>query len=699
LAALGLQPTDRSGAVLARALEGAFTFEASTAKGWIGLSLETAKLALGLPGDDYWSLLGVPRAVDENRPALQLAIKVDISRDALAPVKGSADPWPTLRLTLRPRWDKVAREWRTSIQAFEPLLLKAVHLKVQVEGLTSLKLQQDDRVLDPKKPFEPFGSRPAVGSRLYIHHPELVRSKLDSLRFDVDWMGLPDSLKDLYLNYSGITSSSVFQTRVWMVDRNVELKLADLPLFADENNKTKPSIALEIKDVPRAIQTAAPGFAYVSRSDLPAAAGDVRAASRHLRWELTPMDFGHTIHASLAATKARELAVLIAAGTVKTEAAAAPYRVDAPYTPNVKRLSVSYSATIELDPTRPAATAAAADHRVLHVHPFGASTIDAQLPGLLPRYANAGELYVGVRALKPPQNLALLVQLAEGTSDPDVERPAIIWSYLSGDRWEDLSGRIVSDTTSGWINSGIVELALPPAVSGGRLPPELYWLRVAVPRSPRGVCDAVAIRAQAVSVRFDDRGNASSHYEQPLPPGSIERLAQPDARIAVMSQPFSSSGGRPGEKPETFDTRVSERLRHKGRALSAWDYERLVLQRFKQIYKAKCLSVAGGGVDVVVIPDIRELHPSDTFAPKAPANLLAEIKSYLCERTPAGAAVRVRNAQYVQVQVRMGVRFKRGVDEGFAQTKLIEDLVRFLSPWAFDEGAELMIGGKIYANS
>jgi hypothetical protein len=53
----------------------------------------------------------------------------------------------------------------------------------------------------------------------------------------------------------------------------------------------------------------------------------------------------------------------------------------------------------------------------------------------------------------------------------------------------------------------------------------------------------------------------------------------------------------------------------------------------------------------------------------------------------------------VPVQVRLGVRFIKGLDEGNARKRLNEDLVRFLSPWAFDEGAELMIGGKIYANS
>ncbi len=102
---------------------------------------------------------------------------------------------------------------------------------------------------------------------------------------------------------------------------------------------------------------------------------------------------------------------------------------------------------------------------------------------------------------------------------------------------------------------------------------------------------------------------------------------------------------------------------------------------------------------MVVIPDIRDALPADAFAPKASANLLADIQTYLNERAPGAANIRVRNARYVPVMVRLGVRFMPGQDEGFARKRLNDDLVRYLSPWAYDEGAELMIGGRIYASS
>ena len=50
--------------------------------------------------------------------------------------------------------------------------------------------------------------------------------------------------------------------------------------------------------------------------------------------------------------------------------------------------------------------------------------------------------------------------------------------------------------------------------------------------------------------------------------------------------------GKMKEAGNKFYTRVSERLRHKGRTIALWDYERLVLQYFPGVYKVKCINHA-----------------------------------------------------------------------------------------------------------
>jgi hypothetical protein len=98
-----------------------------------------------------------------------------------------------------------------------------------------------------------------------------------------------------------------------------------------------------------------------------------------------------------------------------------------------------------------------------------------------------------------------------------------------------------------------------------------------------------------------------------------------------------------------------------------------------------------------VIPDIRHKRPFNPFEPKASADLLADIKAYLADYSPVWASVHVKNAQYIPVKVRFAVRFRAGYNEDLG--KLNNELNRFLSPWAYTEGAEIEIGGRIYANS
>ncbi len=157
---------------------------------------------------------------------------------------------------------------------------------------------------------------------------------------------------------------------------------------------------------------------------------------------------------------------------------------------------------------------------------------------------------------------------------------------------------------------------------------------------------------------------------------------------------------------------ASERLRHKQRAVTPWDYERLVLRRFPEVYKAKCLSASLadapdgtrdsdnlGLVRLIVVPDIRGKSLFDPFEPKASGALLADIAAYLMPLLPGSARLQAENAIYVQVRIRVGVRFTDPNNPVFYKQKLNDELNRYLSPWAYDEGADIVIGRRIYASS
>ena len=60
---------------------------------------------------------------------------------------------------------------------------------VEVQGLTTLALENDNGSLNPKKAFQPFGPQPVVGSRFLIGCPEAPSKTLDDLAVHLHWQG------------------------------------------------------------------------------------------------------------------------------------------------------------------------------------------------------------------------------------------------------------------------------------------------------------------------------------------------------------------------------------------------------------------------------------------------------------------------------------------------------------------------------
>ncbi|CAD5372271.1 Baseplate_J domain-containing protein [Rubrivivax sp. A210] len=674
-----------------------FQIELSTAKGWMQPDSQT--LSWLNANMDHPRVAGVDTS---KLRALQLNLAIAKGKPALAPptreLHGMEAAAPVLRLMLKPVWSEVEKCYLSPYPVLRRLLLMRVRLGVTASGMQGLQIRNDETVLDAKKPFEPFGIRPATGSRFTVGHPEIVGKRLDTLAFRITWMGVPPLLATHYANYPGALANASFKVAVWLNEAGVHRKVGEPALFATTATD-------------EAVLTLAPPADQGNPGAAQAGAADVGEWNRNFIWELSAPDFQHAAYPALALQKSLELAAAIANKTGTTTVNPALYQLNPPYTPKVKSLSLDYSASVDLTLDAGPAAGTATAERLFHVEPFGWRELQRQAtqPGCpwLPQYSHEGELYIGLAQVNALQNVSLLFQVADGSANPELAPEPVQWSYLSGDRWLTLhEGGLLADGTRGFINSGIVEFALQPAKPSTLLAPGLYWLRAAITRRAGSVCDMVAIHANAVAARFDDQDNAPDHLAEPLPAKRIKAPVAPVPGLLGLQQPYTSFGGKTAERDGDFHVRVAERLRHKQRALTPWDYERLVLERFPHIFKVKCLSAdpqahprQAGLIELVVIPDIRNRFQYDPFEPKAPADVIRDIETYLQDKTPPCASVKVKNAHYVPVKVRCGVRFVAGADEGFSRLRLNEELNRFLSPWAYQEGEDLVIGGSVYANS
>ena len=189
----------------------------------------------------------------------------------------------------------------------------------------------------------------------------------------------------------------------------------------------------------------------------------------------------------------------------------------------------------------------------------------------------------------------------------------------------------------------------------------------------------------------------------PLPAGTISKLVARQAAVKSVAQPGASFGGRPTESDSDHRVRVSERLRHKQRAVTMEDYERIVLEQFPEIYKVRCINhtdgcseYAPGKVRLVVVPDQRGQTSVDPLRPRASVGTLERVEHYVRELASDFTDIEVANPDYEEVRTRFRVRFRAGYDVGHHLRQLDDDIVQLLSPWRYDDAPDLTFGGRIH---
>lgn len=379
-----------------------------------------------------------------------------------------------------------------------------------------------------------------------------------------------------------------------------------------------------------------------------------------------------------------------------------------PWTPVIKEISLDYTAT-----------ATTTDIDLIHLYPYEGTYKHEEIelqPTLFPTFCDEGTLFLGLKNLVPGSNIHMLFQLAEATADSESEREEIHWYYLDNNQWKMLRQgfEVLDDATNGLTASGIIKFALPANMTSDNtiLPKGLHWIKAAIPYNSHSVSETIGIHTQAIQVTFtNEEANDKLRLAKALPAGSIAKLKEADASVKKVNQPYDSFGGRVPEAEGHFYVRVSELLRHKGRAIQKFDYERLALEAFPQLFKVKCINhsfaldahqyfndfpVAPGYVLLAVIPDLHQLKAAQSFEPRVPMSLLEDIKTCLHQRTSPFVRLRVMNPRYEEVHFCLKVKLYLGKDEQYYKEKLKQDVREFLAPWAVGQYDKLTFGQCIY---
>jgi len=597
--------------------------------------------------------------------------------------------------------------YEAGYQFYEKLLekkLNKIKIDVKVEDVTNLNLKNDIGNIAPDKPFFPFGTQPLERSSFYINYEELFQKKWNTLSLDAVWLNTPSNFKNHYIAYTrddnnlSLSPQLYYQTLYHNYNPTTkayskpsgtigakDIKSGSNNIYVTGDDYFTAKVAINNEEV---LNTVDPSLTLFEKN------GDIFES--HLTVNNSGYSTGKNGPLKLSLNQSflhKVYPKVYALALTNEEDTLLP---NEPYTPLIETLILSYEASQEVNYNSKTETENIDSIQLFHIHPFGQA---ANEETLVPTYCKGGSLFIGLEDVTLLQQVTLLFQMLEGTENPLAEAytfpDQVEWAVLSENNWIDLdSNHLLGNSTNNFLKTGLVTVTIPKVATSHNtlLPSGFIWLRAKTDKNFDAFCEVLNVHAQVSTATFINQENELSHLINGLPANTISKLKERDALIKKVSQPYNSFGGKPEETSEGYYKRVSERIRHRDRAINQWDYEHLILQQFTDVYKVKCLNHtkgdnyhAPGYVSIVVIPDIVNNNAFDIYQPRLSTAKRNEIQEYINQLNTFFVTAEVINPDYEEIEVSCKVKFHQGYDENY-YTGQVEDAIKeYLSPWAFEE--------------
>jgi len=609
---------------------------------------------------------------------------------------------PVIRLRLNPD----AHLFPYSVMQW--LKITSLSCDIRVTGLDDLVVYNDIGLVNATEAFFPFGPVPVRKSWMAVSHPEAFNKNIDTVSLELTWEQLPDlphGFHDFYSGYPGTIDNQSFKVRTFELDENSwkPLEKHDRYLFRTERQQQPncPEPMGRLTDVTRIEHISLVNTSVVDRPEqiniIPEYTS--KTARGFIKIMLTSPDyaFGHKQYPLLMSNTFLQNAKMKKVKNMVT-------LPNEPYTPLLRRITMDYSQsfnkTVKENTERGGVD-------LYHIKSFDDSVItNADLQDdtefLFPQTNHRGQIIFEITGAKPPQVLSLFFQLRDNIKENTItEMPTIGWEYYVNDDWRGFSpDAIIRDDTNGFMNSGIVVLDLPEVLRNNNDYHATGTIKIRAFADDHAeiVGRAVGIKTQAAEV---ERVLTDSQQESsPIPAGTISSVKGSFPGLSAVLQRMPSYGGTSPEDRESFIIRVSEYLKHRGKAVVSRDFERLVLQKFDEVRMVNCLPGVSteknvsdpGKVLVVVIPDVERYPDTSRFRPRFSAGKLHEIESFLQKKASEFASVEVRNPRYERIIIRCTVRFSRGIESGLNLKKLNNEISRYISPWCYDGDTAIEFG-------
>ena len=520
--------------------------------------------------------------------------------------------------------------------------ISAITLNIKVENCKSFQLESDLGSIDPEKPFYPFGEIPKKGNGITFLSNEFFIKKNAVATLTI----LDENNSATY--FKNFTNKLILNNSFYQVK--------------DSNNlsNTAPILNFDSHKISDAENL------YFGK----------------FRIELIDPAFDQESYLQnyLSATKS----ILDAVNPVKK----------LPRKPQIKQFSFGYEVTENIN----LSTRKDENNKIdiLRISAFGYKKLTKEVLQFSLFEDLKGQIYLGFENAKPNDAFAFLLQLEEGTANPKLPPATVSWKYLSKNIWLDFPVQFIHDDTKSLSQSGIVNIILPEYESDTNtiFKSDIFWLKISVSNID-AVCNFIGIHPQAIKAVLSGSDHEVFEFTENTAKQTISKTFISNNNIKKITQPYSSFGGKVKEADENLYTRTSERLRHKNRAITIWDYERLILQEFPEVYRVKCLNhyqydstisnVSAGYVTLIPIAK-SSVAENIYWKPLLSLSTMINIKDYVKKLASPHARICVETPVLEKIELSFKVKFHKteGMDSSLYIKELKKTINAFLSPWSFE---------------
>lgn len=634
---------------------------------------------------------------DEIANTLNISFKVHNTAPAIAPLASEKDyTWPMVKVLL----SEYAPIYAYSF--FKGLQIELITIDVNVTGIKDLAVHNNLGKVSLSKPFHLFGNSPEVGNYLLIGKSELYKKELSEIDIQIEWDAIPTNsggFDTYYKEYSKEFTNSSFLIETtalsngyWFPRKQIEKEqttlFSTIPFITPEGYDSvqlaeERTITLKNLDkyqLDRDFSLKDPLIYTVNTN----------SGFLKLTFSAPEAGFGKEIYR-------KDYAAIASDNAKNNTSNPLPNK---PFVPKVKQLSLNYSARDYIYFNNAFdATSYAVLGDFIHITPFGLERVvrdnKVYKDTIVSNFEGEGYLYIKLTKIQGDSTISLFFDLNNTNPEYCEYTDNVVLEYKKIDRWIQLPKKnIISDGTDQLSKSGIIEVLLPSYRT--EIINETFELRFVAKNEAYKYPTINGIYPNAVeaSCTSDD----ATVIGKKVPAGSIIKTTKKIPELKKVNQPQDSYNGKLPTPETLFYTEVSERLRHKDRALTIWDYEHLVLQYFHEVVAVKCTNLdqnfkpKAGRITLVVLSNLWKHDNHHYFN----TNELSAIHQFIKSKANSFIKIKVQNPTIESLLVTAIVTFETNDQGGYYINALNDEFNKYLCPISHENSTTVAgIGGTV----